>query len=124
MSFPTQSSVPYRRIIANAERVGFELRDVESLREHYAMTLRHWIRGLEKHSAEAIRIAGERTYRVWRMYMSAGAHNFANGRLNLIQALLVKPDKEGRSQMPLTRDYMYSERSQLKMSGQRRGVSI
>ena len=114
--FPEATLSPVSRIIASAERVGFELRDVESLREHYAMTLRHWIRGLEKHSAEAIRIAGERTYRAWRMYMSAGAHGFAKGHLNLIQALLLKPDRQGRSQVPLTRDYMYSERSQHKMS--------
>jgi cyclopropane-fatty-acyl-phospholipid synthase len=114
--FPEGKLVPVSHVIASAERVGFELRDVESLREHYAMTLRHWIRGLEKHSAEAIRIAGDRTYRVWRMYMSSGAHGFAIGRLNLIQALLVKPDKQGRSQMPLTRDYMYAGRLQLRMS--------
>jgi hypothetical protein len=50
------------------------------------------------------------------MYMSSGAHGFAIGRLNLIQALLVKPDKQGRSQMPLTRDYMYAGRLQLRMS--------
>jgi cyclopropane-fatty-acyl-phospholipid synthase len=114
--FPEGRLVPVSHVIASAERVGFELRDVESLREHYAMTLRHWIRELEKNSAEAIRIAGDRTYRVWRLYMSSGAHGFSIGRMNLIQALLVKPDKEGRSQMPLTRDYMYSERSQLKIT--------
>ena len=114
--FPEGKLVPVSHVIASAEQVGFELRDVESLREHYAMTLRHWIRGLEKHSAEAVRIAGDRNYRVWRMYMSAAAHGFANGRMNLIQALLVKPDKEGHSHMPLTRDYMYAERSQLRMS--------
>jgi len=114
--FPEGKLVPVSHVIASAERVGFELRDVESLREHYAMTLRHWVRGLEKHSTEAIGIAGERTYRVWRMYMSAAAHGFAAGHMNLIQALLVKPDKEGHSQMPLTRDYMYAERSQLQMT--------
>lgn len=114
--FPEGKLVPVSHVIASAEQVGFELRDVESLREHYAMTLRHWIRGLEKHSGEAIRIAGDRNYRVWRMYMSAAAHGFAHGRMNLIQALLVKPDKEGRSQMPLTRHYMYAEGSQLRMS--------
>lgn len=114
--FPEGRLVPVAHVIASAERVGFELRDVESLREHYAMTLRHWIRGLEQHAAEAIRIVGERTYRVWRMYMAGGAYGFSTGRLNLIQALLVKPDREGRSQMPLTRDYLYAERSPLKMT--------
>ncbi len=72
--------------------------------------------GLEAHANEAIKIAGERTYRIWRLYMSSGAYGFASGRLNLIQALLVKPDKEGRSEMPLTRDYMYAEWSALKIS--------
>jgi cyclopropane-fatty-acyl-phospholipid synthase len=105
--FPDGKLVPVAHVIASAERVGFELRDVESLREHYTMTLRHWVRGLEAHSSEAIKIAGERIYRVWRLYMSAAAYGFASGRTNLIQALLVKPDKEGRSEMPLTRDYMY-----------------
>ena len=108
--FPDGKLVPVAHVIASAERVGFELRDVESLREHYAMTLRQWINGLESHSSEAIRIAGERIYRVWRLYMSSSVYAFTSGRLNLIQALLVKPDREGRSEMPLTRDYMYELR--------------
>jgi cyclopropane-fatty-acyl-phospholipid synthase len=115
--FPEGRLVPVSHVVASAERVGFELRDVESLREHYAMTLRHWIKGLESHSADAIKIAGERIYRVWRLYMSSGAYGFASGRLNLIQALLVKPDREGRSQMPLTRDYIYAADPPLKISG-------
>ncbi len=115
--FPEGKLVPVAHVIASAERVGFELRDVESLREHYAMTLRHWSSGLEAKASEAIRIAGERTYRVWRLYMAGAAHSFAHGRLNLIQALLVKPDAEGRSEMPLTRDYMYAaDRSPLTVS--------
>jgi cyclopropane-fatty-acyl-phospholipid synthase len=105
--FPEGKLVPIAHVIASAERVGFELRDIESLREHYAMTLRYWIKGLESHSAEAIRIAGERTYRVWRLYMSSAIYGFVSGRINIIQALLVKPGKDGRSDMPLTRDYMY-----------------
>ena len=114
--FPEGKLVPIAHVVASAERVGFELRDVESLREHYAMTLRHWTGGLEAHSSEAIKIAGERTYRVWRLYMAGAAHSFAYGGLNLIQALLVKPDAEGRSEMPLTRDYMYADRSPLAIS--------
>jgi len=105
--FPDGKLVPAAHVIASAERVGFELRDVESLREHYAITLRHWVKGLEAHSGEAIKIAGERIYRVWRLYMSASIYAFSSGRTNIIQALLVKPGKDGRSEMPLTRDYMY-----------------
>src|SRR5881409_682496 len=94
-------------ILIASERVGFELRDIESLREHYAMTLRHWVKGLESHSTEAIKIAGERIYRVWRLYMSSSIYGFAVGRINVIQTLLVKPDREGKSYMPLTRESMY-----------------
>jgi len=106
--FPEGKLVPVAHVIASAESVGFELRDIESLREHYAMTLRHWVKGLESHSAEAIKIAGERIYRVWRLYMSSAIYGFATGRINIVQALLVKPDREGRSEMPLTREYMYA----------------
>jgi cyclopropane-fatty-acyl-phospholipid synthase len=105
--FPDGKLVPVAHVIASAERAGFELRDVESLREHYALTLRHWVKGLESHSSEAIRIAGERIYRTWRLYMSSSIYAFTSGRINVVQALLVKPDKDGRSEMPLTRDYMY-----------------
>lgn len=48
--------------------------------------------------------------------MAGGAYGFSTGRLNLIQALLVKPDREGRSQVPLAREYMYAERSPLKIT--------
>lgn len=105
--FPDGRMVPLSHVIASAESIGFEVRDVESLREHYAITLRHWTKGLESHKAEAIRIAGERTYRVWRLYMSSSIYAFVSGRINIVQTLLVKPGKDGRSEMPLTRDYMY-----------------
>jgi len=53
-----------------AEEAGFEVRDVESLREHYALTLRHWVRRLEAGHAEALRHVDEPTWRVWRLYLS------------------------------------------------------
>ncbi len=105
--FPDAKLVPLASVIRAAEKVGFETRDVESLREHYAMTLRAWVRGLEHRKAEAIRLVGERTYRVWRLYMSAAAFGFHTAGLNLVQTLLAKPLPDGNSNMPLTREYMY-----------------
>jgi cyclopropane-fatty-acyl-phospholipid synthase len=105
--FPDAKLVPLASIIRAAERVGFETRDVESLREHYAMTLRDWVKGLERHKAEASKLVGDRTYRVWRLYMSAAAFGFHTAGLNLIQTLLAKPRPDGNSSMPLTREYMY-----------------
>ena len=109
--FPEARLVPAAHVIGSAESIGFELRDVEALREHYTMTLRHWLRRLEAHEHEAKRLVGEHTYRVWRLYMSAGAEGFASARINIIQTLLAKPDASGRSQVPLTREDLYRPRA-------------
>jgi len=105
--FPDAKLVPLASVLSSAEGSGFEVRDVESLREHYVMTLRAWLRGLEKRKIDAIKRVGERTYRVWRLYMSAGAYNFRNANINIVQALLSKPAPGGRAGIPLTRDDLY-----------------
>ena len=86
--------------------IGFEVRDVESLREHYMHTLRHWVRRLENHHIEALRVVDEVTYRVWRLFMSGSANGFKTGHLNVYQALLVKPS-QGNAGLPLTRADLY-----------------
>jgi cyclopropane-fatty-acyl-phospholipid synthase len=90
--FPDGKLTGANDVIAAAERVGFEVRDVESLREHYAMTLRHWVQSLEERTREATELVGSRTFRVWRLYMAASAHAFASAAINVIQTLLAKPD--------------------------------
>jgi cyclopropane-fatty-acyl-phospholipid synthase len=105
--FPDAKLVPFASIVRSAESVGFEVRDVESLREHYLITLRAWLRGLERRRAEAMRLVGERTYRVWRLYMSAGAYGFRTAGINIVQTLLSKPTAEGRAGVPLTREDLY-----------------
>jgi cyclopropane-fatty-acyl-phospholipid synthase len=105
--FPDGELVPAATVIASAERNGFELRDVESLREHYVSTLRHWTRRLESHREEAIALVGEPTYRVWRLYMSASAYGFRTGRIGIIQSLLAKPRSDGSVELPRTREDLY-----------------
>jgi cyclopropane-fatty-acyl-phospholipid synthase len=56
-----------------AEGSGFEVRDVESLREHYALTLRHWLRRLEAHAEEAHKLTGDVTYCIWRLDIAGSA---------------------------------------------------
>jgi cyclopropane-fatty-acyl-phospholipid synthase len=106
--FPDGELVPINVTLHAAEESGFEVRDVESLREHYALTLRHWVRRLEAQHVQALRHVDEPTYRVWRLFMSGSAHGFTHGRLNVYQALLVKPDAAGESGLPLTRAEWYS----------------
>jgi len=90
-----------------AESENFEVRDVESLREHYAITLRHWVSRLEAHHTEALEAVDEATYRVWRLYMAGSSHGFKTGRLNVYQSLLAKPTAEGPSGLPMTREDWY-----------------
>jgi cyclopropane-fatty-acyl-phospholipid synthase len=106
--FPDGELVPISTTARVAEEAGFEVRDVESLREHYALTLRHWVRRLEANHGKALDYVDEPTYRVWRLFMSGSAHGFAVGRLNVYQTLLVKPDKDGHSGLPLTRAAWYA----------------
>jgi cyclopropane-fatty-acyl-phospholipid synthase len=105
--FPDGELVPVTVALGASEDAGFEIRDVESLREHYALTLRHWVHRLEGNYERALRTAGEAMYRIWRLYMSGAAHYFATGRLNVYQTLLVKPNR-GVSGLPLTRSDLYS----------------
>ena len=77
------------------------MRDVENLREHYVLTLRHWVRNLENHAGHARQAADESTYRTWRLYMAGSAHFFETGQLNVYQSLLAKPTN-GKSGLPLT----------------------
>ena len=106
--FPDGELVPISTTARVAEEAGFEVRDVESLREHYALTLRHWVRRLEANHEQALAYVDEPTYRVWRLFMSGSAHGFTVGRLNLYQTLLVKPDENGHSGLPLTRAGWYA----------------
>ena len=105
--FPDGELVPSAAVVASAERNGFELRDVESLREHYVLTLRHWVQRLEAHHEEAVALVGEATYRVWRLYMAASAYGFRTGRIGIIQSLLAKPHADGRVELPRTREDLY-----------------
>jgi cyclopropane-fatty-acyl-phospholipid synthase len=107
--FPDGELAPISSTAKCAEEVGFEVRDVESLREHYALTLRRWTERLETQRERAIETAGETTYRIWKLYMTGSAHGFAIGALNVYQLLLVKPDR-GRSGLPLTREDWYEEK--------------
>jgi cyclopropane-fatty-acyl-phospholipid synthase len=105
--FPDGELVPLHESMRHAEEAGFETRDVESLREHYALTLRHWVRRLVEHRDDAIRAVGIDTYRVWHLYMAASAHAFASGRIGITQTLLAKPDRQGHVHAPLTRADLY-----------------
>jgi len=104
--FPDAEVLPIQDIVRAAEGSGFEVRDVESLREHYALTLNAWSKRLEQHHEEAVRVVGEVTYRVWRAYMAMAGYLFRVGRLSLYHTLCVRAE-DGRAGLPLTREDWY-----------------
>ena len=106
--FPDGELVPLATVVAAGEGAGFETRDVESLREHYAETLRHWVRRLEQRSTEARALVGEGTFRVWRLYMAASAHAFRTARIGVVQLLLARPTADGACCHPRTRADLYT----------------
>jgi cyclopropane-fatty-acyl-phospholipid synthase len=101
--FPDGELLDVSDTVAAMEAAGFEVRDVHSLREHYARTLRHWVRNLEGSWDRAVELVGEPRARVWRLYMAASAIGFDDGGVSVHQVLGVVPAPGGRSGMPLTR---------------------
>ncbi len=90
------------------EQTKFEISDVESLRPHYALTLRHWVSRLENHHEDALQYVTESTFRVWRLYMAACALEFEAGKIGIYQILANKREI-GQSRLPLTRKHIYSQ---------------
>jgi cyclopropane-fatty-acyl-phospholipid synthase len=89
------------------ERAGFEIHDVEGLRPHYALTLRHWVQRLEANRDAALREVDEPTYRVWRLYMAACALDFEAGTTGVYQILASRPN-QGKWPLPLSRGDLYA----------------
>jgi cyclopropane-fatty-acyl-phospholipid synthase len=102
--FPDGELEPISTMVDALEGAGFEVRDVESLREHYALTLREWVANLERDWDAAVVASSPGRARIWRLYMAGSAIAFETNRLGVNQVLAVKPDAQGRSGMPRTRE--------------------
>lgn len=105
--FPDGELRPISTILRKAEEAGFEVRDVEGLREHYALTLGNWLQRLEDHHAEVVGLTDETTYRIFRLYLARAKFGYQIQALNLYQALLAKP-VQGEAGLPLTRTDWYA----------------
>lgn len=104
--FPDGELVPVSMATLIAEGAGFDVRDVENLREHYALTLRQWVHRLGDNESVLLNQVGEEIYRTWRLYLSVSANSFATGKIGLHQSLLAKLD-HGKANLPATRADLY-----------------
>lgn len=107
--FPDGELVTISQALEAAESAGFEVRDVENLREHYELTLRRWIEALQEHANELLTQVSETTYRTWLLYMAGSAAAFQRGDIGVYQVLLSRPN-HGDSELPLRREDWYSLR--------------
>ncbi len=101
--FPDGELIDVGNVVLGMERAGFEVRDVESLREHYARTLRCWVTNLEANWDQAVKLVGEARAKVWRLYMAGSAVGFEDGGIAIHQVLGVVPMSTGSAGMPATR---------------------
>ena len=102
--FPDGELLDIADTVRSMEAAGFEVRDVENLREHYERTLRHWVDNLERHWDAAVDLVGERRSRVWLMYMAGSVNGFQDAGIQIYQTLGVRLHDGGASEMPPTRD--------------------
>ncbi len=110
--FPDGELEAMATMIEALEGAGFEVRDVESLREHYALTLRAWVANLETNWDKAVAASSAGRARIWRLYMAGSALAFSANRLGINQVLAVKPTARGDSGMPRTRTELLASRQQ------------
>jgi cyclopropane-fatty-acyl-phospholipid synthase len=106
-ALPDVDLPPVSTVLTASERARFEVRDLESLREHYVLTARTWLKRLETRREDARQLTSEAAYRVWRLTLAAFAHRLASGSMNVYQALLAKPDN-GVTGLPLSRADWYT----------------
>jgi cyclopropane-fatty-acyl-phospholipid synthase len=104
--FPDGELVTLTQAIAGAESAGFEVRDVENLREHYELTLRRWVQALRRSESALLEYTSPTTFRIWLLYMAGCAAAFRRADIGVYQTLLSRPEK-GASHLPLTREDWY-----------------
>ena len=101
--FPDGELQPVGSTVALLEQAGFEVRDLESIREHYALTLRAWVANLERNWSESLKLVTPGRARVWRLYMAASALAFEQNAIGVNQVLAVRTGPGGVSGLPLIR---------------------
>ena len=106
--FPDGELTHVSRVLEIMSRRGLEIRDVECLRPHYAMTLWQWVARLEAAQEEARRLVGEKKYRIWRAYMAGFAYAFETGWDSIYQILGGRALPNGELPYPLTREHVYA----------------
>jgi cyclopropane-fatty-acyl-phospholipid synthase len=88
--FPGGGLTPLADVVRDAEREGFEVVSMESVRRHYARTCRAWVANLMANAERCRQLVDEVTYRTWLLYLAASAVNFEDGRIDCVEVVFGK----------------------------------
>ena len=91
-------------IINETQKLNINITDIEILRLHYAHTLTHWYRNVQKNKDKIVKMFDERFYRMWEFYLLASKYSFINMGNVVFQIQIAK----NINNLPLTRNYMYN----------------
>ena len=105
--FPNGELDNVSHILDVLERARFEIRDVESLREHYARTTQQWVERLQANAAAARSLVSERVYRTWLAYLASSSVGFTRGWIGLYQVVAERLDPAREVAVPTTREAIY-----------------
>lgn len=106
--FPDGELQQIGSVVTAVQSAGFEVRHLENLREHYALTLRAWVNNHQEHYDEAVLEVGEARARIWQLYLVGSAVNFERAQIEVYQTLAVRDDN-GHSGMPLRPEWNSGE---------------
>lgn len=95
--------------VAASEKVRLIASDVETLRLHYARTIREWYRRCMENRDQIIALHDERFFRLWTFYLAGAATTFEHGSMCNYQIQFVRE----RTALPLTRAYMETDEKSL-----------
>jgi cyclopropane-fatty-acyl-phospholipid synthase len=85
--FPGAGLLSLDNLIAKAQSVGFDVLDVESLAEHYVVTLQNWRRRFGEKRDTLVSTTDERTVRTFELYLVGAERGFRTGALDVFQVL-------------------------------------
>ena len=105
--FPDNGVTTLGRHLIAAEQAGFEVRDVECLREHYLRTCMEWLRRIEENERGLVEKSNRSTQRIFRLYVAAQAYYFKTGVNSVHQTLLANIESKP-ALIPLTRASWYT----------------
>jgi cyclopropane-fatty-acyl-phospholipid synthase len=100
--FPGGYNPALSETVAASEKSRLIATDVETLRLHYALTLRQWYANTLAHESEIVAMMGARFFRMWCFYLAGATAAFESGGMGNYQIQFTR----SRHALPLTRDYL------------------